>query len=152
MTSCLFSLGSHKSSLHWVVWSYPLCSKLLRWLLHPLKQSHNSVCFWLISLTATVLAWRLLSSNEHTPVSFLTVCLWSPQSITLFQPSPRAETQSTMYQCCLIMRLPLSVSQKSHLSLLRLMKAFPLSHKIRFLSLRLTILILMCVNCLMHMS
>ena len=53
--SCLFSLSSHKSSLCWVIWSHSLCSEPLRWLLHSLKQSHNGVCFQLISSTAIVL-------------------------------------------------------------------------------------------------
>ena len=98
-----------------------------------------------------VLTWRLLSSNEHAPVSFLTACLWSPWGIALFQSPPRAETQFIMYQCCLTMRPPLSVSQKLHPSSLGLVKAFPLSRKARSLSSRPAILILMCASCLAHM-
>ena len=83
---------------------------------------------------------------------FLTACLWSPQSIALFQSSSRVETQFTTYQCHLIMRSPLSVGQKLHSLLLRLMKTFSLLHKARSLSLRPAILILTCVSCLTHTS
>ena len=56
ITSCLSDLSSCKSSLHWVIWSHSLCFKSLRWLLHPLEQSHNSICFQLILSTAMMSA------------------------------------------------------------------------------------------------